>query len=52
MSTTLNISIMHLTSADALPLSDTLTLRSAVKAQLELDIVRLNWNEIQMEEGR
>ena len=43
---------MHLTSADALPPSDVVTLQSAGKSSLELDIVRLNWREIQMEEGR
>ena len=43
---------MHLTSADALPPSEVVMLKSAGKSPLELDIVRLNRKEIQMEEGR
>ena len=43
---------MHLTSADTLPPSDVVRLQSAGKSPLELDIVRLTWREIHMEEGR
>ena len=45
---------MHLTSTDALPLSDAVTLQSTGKLLLvlELDIVCLNWREIHTEEGR
>ena len=42
---------MNLTYADALPPSDVITLQSAGKSPLELDSVRLNWRETQMEEG-
>ena len=48
----LNIISMRLTSVDALPPSDAVTLRSAGKLPQELDIVLLKWKEIQMEEGR
>ena len=43
---------MHLISADALPPSDAVTVQSGGESPLELDIVRLNWREIQIEEGR
>ena len=42
---------MHLTSADALPLSDTVTLQSAEKSQLKLDIVCLNRKRYKLKKG-